>query len=98
MTKTLTGIAIALALLALPATAQEAAQDADRDGEFFVGFAGSAVFPYDPKSLAGPGLKAGTGFTTAFGYAFKEASRLRLNGDTRESVSAIPAAIFPRLR
>ena len=72
MTKTLTGIAIALALLALPATAQEAAQDADRDGEFFVGFAGSAVFPYDPKSLAGPGLKAGTGFTTAFGYAFKE--------------------------
>ena len=54
------------------------AQDADKDGEFFVGFAGSAVFPYDPKGqaagLGGPGdnFKAGGGFTAAFGYAFKE--------------------------
>ena len=53
------------------------AQDADGDGEFFVGFAGSAVFPYDPKSPsdaggAGIDFKAGAGFTAAFGYAFKE--------------------------
>ena len=53
------------------------AQDADKDGEFFVGFAGSAVFPYDPKGLSGIGgeginFKAGGGFTAAFGYAFKE--------------------------
>ena len=53
------------------------AQDADKDGEFFVGFAGSSVFPYDPKGQSGPGgegvnLKAGGGFTAAFGYAFKE--------------------------
>ena len=53
------------------------AQDADKDGEFFVGFAGSAVFPYDPKGQPGPGgeginFEAGAGFTAAFGYAFKE--------------------------
>ena len=29
-------------------------------------------FPYDPNPLAGLGLKAGPGFTAAFGYAFKE--------------------------
>ena len=29
-------------------------------------------FPYDPNPLAGLGLKAGSGFTAAFGYAFKE--------------------------
>ncbi len=53
------------------------AQIADGDGEFFVGFAGSAVFPYDPKSPSDSGgaavdFKAGAGFTAAFGYAFKE--------------------------
>ena len=53
------------------------AQDADKDGQFYLGFAGSAVFPYDPKGQSGPGgeginFKAGTGFTAAFGYAFKE--------------------------
>ena len=53
------------------------AQDADKDGEFFVGFAGSAVFPYDPKGQSetggeGVNLKAGGGFTAAFGYAFTE--------------------------
>ena len=53
------------------------AQDADKDGEFFVGFAGSAVFPYDPRGQSGTGgggihFKAGGGFTAAFGYAFKE--------------------------
>ena len=48
------------------------AQDVDKDGEFYLDFAGSAVFPYDPNPLAGLGLKAGPGFTAAFGYAFKE--------------------------
>ena len=53
------------------------AQDADKDGEFFVGFSGSAVFPYDPKGQSGTGgegvnFKAGGGFTAAFGYAFTE--------------------------
>ena len=28
--------------------------------------------PYDPSPLTGLGLKAGDGFTAAFGYAFKE--------------------------
>lgn len=48
------------------------AQAPDEDGRFYLGFAGSAVFPYDPKAIAGRGLKAGAGFTAAFGYAFKE--------------------------
>ena len=64
-------------LVVLPLSGPLSAQDADKDGEFFVGFAGSAVFPYDPKGLSGIGgeginFKAGGGFTAAFGYAFKE--------------------------
>ena len=64
-------------LVVLPWYSPLSAQDADKDGEFFVGFAGSAVFPYDPKVQSGPGgegvnFKAGGGFTAAFGYAFKE--------------------------
>ena len=64
-------------LVVLPWYSPLSAQDADKDGEFFVGFAGSAVFPYDPKGQAGTGgeginFKAGGGFTAAFGYAFKE--------------------------
>ena len=64
-------------LVVLPWYSPLSAQDADKDGEFFVGFAGSAVFPYDPKSQSGTGgeginFKAGGGFTAAFGYAFKE--------------------------
>ena len=64
-------------LVVLSSYSPLSAQDADKDGEFFVGFAGSAVFPYDPKGQAGPGseginFKAGGGFTAAFGYAFKE--------------------------
>ena len=74
MTKTLTGLAIALALLAFtsPATAQQAAQATDEDGQFYLDLAGSAVFPYEPKTPSGLGFKAGAGFTAAFGYAFKE--------------------------
>ena len=48
------------------------AQVTDEDGQFYLDFAGSAVFPYDPKTPAGLGLKAGAGFTAAFGYTFKE--------------------------
>ena len=63
-------------LVVLPWYSPLSAQDADKDGEFFVGFAGSAVFPYDPKGQSGTGeginFKAGGGFTAAFGYAFKE--------------------------
>ena len=66
-------------LVVLPLSGPLSAQDADKDGEFFVGFAGSAVFPYDPKGLSGIGLggpgnnfEVGGGFTAAFGYAFKE--------------------------
>ena len=42
-------------LVVLPLSGPLSAQDADKDGEFFVGFAGSAVFPYDPKGLSGIG-------------------------------------------
>ena len=64
-------------LVVLPLSGPLSAQYADKDGEFFVGFAGSAVFPYDPKGQSGTGgegvnFKAGGGFTAAFGYAFKE--------------------------
>ena len=48
------------------------AQDVDKDGEFYLDFAGSAVFPYNPKGQLGHGVKAGAGLTAAFGYAFKE--------------------------
>ena len=53
------------------------AQGTDEDGQFYLGFAGSAVFPYNPKGpldsdSEGIDFKTGTGFTAAFGYAFKE--------------------------
>ena len=58
------------------------AQETNEDGRFYLGFAGSAVFPYNPKVQSGSivplvdprnySLKAGAGFTAAFGYAFKE--------------------------
>ena len=48
------------------------AQDVD-EGEFYLNFSGSAIFPYDPRGqLDNTALKAGTGFTAAFGYAFKD--------------------------
>ena len=59
-------------LVVLPLSSPLSAQETDEDDKFFLGFAGSAVFPYDPNPLAGLGLKAGPGFTAAFGYAFKE--------------------------
>ena len=53
------------------------AQGTDEDDQFYLGFAGSAVFPYNPKGTSDSGsqgidFKAGAGFTAAFGYAFKE--------------------------
>ena len=59
-------------LVVLPLSSPLSAQETDEDDKFFLGFAGSAVFPYDPNPLAALGLKAGSGFTAAFGYAFKE--------------------------
>ena len=53
------------------------AQAASDPGRFYLDFDGSSVFPYDlivPLEYgdARDGLKAGAGFTAAFGYAFKE--------------------------
>ena len=65
-------------LVVLPWYSPLSAQETDGDGQFYLGFAGSAVFPYAPKvqsgGLGGPGnnFEAGGGFTAAFGYAFKE--------------------------
>jgi len=66
-----------LLLFFLSSYSSLSAENTEGDGEFFVGFAGSAVFPYDPKrpsDAAGEGIdfKAGAGFSAAFGYSFKE--------------------------
>ena len=53
-------------LVVLPLSSPLSAQETDEDDKFFLGFAGSAVFPYDPNPLAGLGLKAGPGFTAGF--------------------------------
>ena len=64
-------------LVVLPLYGPLRAQESDEDGQFHLGFTGSAVFPYNPKGQSGPGgeginFKAGAGLTAAFGYAFKE--------------------------
>ena len=64
-------------LVVLPLCSPLRAQGTDEDSRFYLGFAGSAVFPYDPKeqsSSGGEGInfKTAAGFTAAFGYAFKE--------------------------
>ena len=65
-------------LVALPLCSPLSAQEADEDDQFYLGFAGSAVFPYDPKAQVGASgretnnFKAGAGYTAAFGYAFKK--------------------------
>ena len=65
-------------LVVLPLSGPLSAQEVDEDSQFYLGFAGSAVFPHDPAgqpgSLGGQGnnFKAGAGLTAAFGYAFKE--------------------------
>lgn len=65
-------------LVVLPWYSPLSAQETDEDGRFYLGFAGSAVFPYAPKVQSGglgvPGnnFEVGGGFAAAFGYAFKE--------------------------
>ena len=64
-------------LVVLPVCIPLSAQEADEESQFYLGFAGSAVFPYSPKVLPTLGglednFKAAAGFTAAFGYAFKE--------------------------
>ena len=64
-------------LVVLPLCSPLRAQGTDEDSRFYLGFAGSAVFPYDPKEQSNSGgeginFKTGAGFTAAFGYAFKE--------------------------
>ena len=75
-------------LFVVPLCSPLSAQAADEEDHFYLGFAGSAIFPYEPAvppvvlggtenfpgSLGGPGnkFKTGAGFTAAFGYAFKE--------------------------
>ena len=59
-------------LVVLPLSSPLSAQETDEDDKFYLDFAGSAVFPYNPKGQLGHGVKAGAGLTAAFGYAFKE--------------------------
>ena len=102
MTKTFTSLAIALVLLAftLPAMAQEAAQATDEDGQFYLGFAGSAVFPYAPKgppdlASAEVNFASGAGFTGAFGYAFKEGFSTEIEwGYQKAGIDAPTANLF----
>ena len=75
------------------------AQVTDKNGQFYLGFAGSAVFPYDPKGQSGPGgeginFKAGTGFTAAFGYAFKEGFSTEIEWGYQKAGIGGPTANF----
>ena len=72
---------VTLPLLCDPLSAQRA----DGDGQFYLDFAGSAVFPYNPKGQLGHGVKAGAGFTAAFGYAFKEGFSTEIEWGAPES-------------
>ena len=72
------------------------AQVTDEDGQFYLDFAGSAVFPYDPKTPAGLGLKAGAGFTAAFGYTFKEGFSTEVEWGYQKVVIGVPpGAVIP---
>ena len=93
MTKTLAGLAIALAQLALPGTAQQAAQPIDGNGQFYLAVAGSGVFPYDPKTSTGLGLKAGGAFTAAFGYAFNEGISIEIEGGYQQVGIGDPSGV-----
>ena len=76
------------------------AQDVDK-GEFYLKFAGSAVFPYDPVGPLAPGdvgdgLKVGAGFTAAFGYAFKEGFSTKMEwGYQKVGIDQLPETFFP---
>ena len=72
------------------------AQDVD-EGEFYLNFSGSAIFPYDPRGqLDNTALKAGTGFTAAFGYAFKEGFSTEMEwGYQKVGIDQPPETFFP---
>ena len=44
-------------LVVLPLYSPLRAQETDEDGQFHLGFTGSAVFPYDPKGQSGPAVR-----------------------------------------
>ena len=75
------------------------AQDVDK-GEFYLKFAGSAVFPYEPVGPLAPGdvgdgLKVGAGFTAAFGYAFKEGFSTEMEwGYQKVGIDQLPETFF----
>ena len=72
------------------------AQETDEDGQFYLNFSGSAVFPYDPKTPAGLRLKAGAGFTAAFGYTFKEGFSTEVEwGYQKVCIGVPPGAVIP---
>ena len=79
------------------------AQQTDEDGQFYLGFAGSAVFPYDPKDqpdarAEGINFEAGAGFTAAFGYAFKEGFSTEIEwGYQKAGVSGPNADLSPNI-
>ena len=79
------------------------AQQTDEDGQFYLGFAGSAVFPYDPKDqpdarAEGIDFEAGAGFTAAFGYAFKEGFSAEIEwGYQKAGVSGPNADLSPNI-
>ena len=50
-------------LVVLPWYSHLSAQTAEEDGQFYLGFAGSAVFPYDPRGPSGP-ASAGVNFAS----------------------------------
>ena len=89
-------------LVVLPLSSPLSAQETDEDDKFYLDFAGSAVFPYNPKGQFGHGVKAGAGFTAAFGYAFKEGFSTEIEwghqkvgiGNPTGNLSQVP---FPRM-
>ena len=89
-------------LVVLPLSSPLSAQETDEDDKFYLDFAGSAVFPYNPKGQLGHGVKAGAGFTAAFGYAFKEGFSTEIEwghqkvgiGNPTGNLSQVP---FPRM-
>ena len=83
-------------LVVLPLSSPLSAQETDEDDKFYLDFAGSAVFPYNPKGQFGHGVKAGAGFTAAFGYAFKEGFSTEIEwGHQKVGVGNPTVNLFP---
>ena len=89
-------------LVVLPLSSPLSAQETEEDDKFYLDFAGSAVFPYNPKGQLWHGVKAGAGLTAAFGYAFKEGFSTEIEwghqkvgiGNPTGNLSQVP---FPRM-